>query len=431
MRQRRTRSQWSGGVIATLVACASCAGIAVAFAHSARSAPFPASPATKATKATISSPAERAALASAVTFNPKPGTTGVALDSPIVVNAAPGQLVAVAVTTPAGARVSGTLTPAGTGWRSSTALTSGTDYKIAATVSGPTGVRATSTSSFSTLTPAATVTDTVFPDGLTVGVAQPIIIRFDHYITNPLSRAVAFSHFTITESRPVAGGWHWFSNNELHFRPKSFWPVGEEITVVSDLDGWSAGDGLWGAGTVTGKFPVGDSHVSIANLATDQMTVTDNNKVVGIYPFSGGKTTDPTMNGVHVVLDRESVVRMISSSNGVPVNSPDGYDELVYSDVHITDSGEYVHAAPWSVTSQGRTNVSHGCVNLSPADAMMFFGFSRIGDVVIVTGGPRPPALGDHGVMDWDTPWNQWTPGPVHGIPVPHKPVVHHAGRPA
>ena len=109
------------------------------------------------------------------------------------------------------------------------------------------------------------------------------------------------------------------------------------------------------------------------------------------------------MDGVHIVLDRASVVRMVSSTNGVPVNSPDGYDELVYSDVHISDSGEYVHAAPWSVNSQGRANVSHGCINLSPDNAQAFFAFSRVGDVVLVGGGPRPPAVGDHGVMDWDT----------------------------
>ena len=129
------------------------------------------------------------------------------------------------------------------------------------------------------------------------------------------------------------------------------------------------------------------------------------------------------MGGVHIVLDRETVVRMISSSNGIPVNSPDGYDELVYFDVHISDTGEYVHAAPWSVGSQGRANVSHGCINLSPANAQAYFGFSRVGDVVLVTGSPRPPVHGDHGVMDWDTPWSQFTPasvtvnGPV-GLPL-------------
>jgi len=108
-------------------------------------------------------------------------------------------------------------------------------------------------------------------------------------------------------------------------------------------------------------------------------------------------------------------VHMVSSTNGVPVNSPDGYDELVYDDVHISDSGEYVHAAPWSVSSQGHSNVSHGCINLSPDNAAAFMGFSRVGDVVQVIGGPRPPALGDHGVMDWDTPWSQWIPAAQSG----------------
>jgi lipoprotein-anchoring transpeptidase ErfK/SrfK len=160
------------------------------------------------------------------------------------------------------------------------------------------------------------------------------------------------------------------------------------------------------------KFDVGDARVSFANLATFQMTVTLNGLVVATYPMSGGKPTDPTMGGTHIVLDRQSVVRMSSATNGVPVDSPDGYDELVYSDVHISDSGEYVHAAPWSTGSQGNQNVSHGCINLSPEDAKAFFDYSRIGDVIVVTGGPRPPEAGDHGVMDWSTSWSEYTPTP-------------------
>jgi lipoprotein-anchoring transpeptidase ErfK/SrfK len=424
VRHRRTRTQWSGGVIATLVACMLCAGVAVTYVALSRSSTFPASPAGAET---ATARVDRVALAAAVNFDPKPGAAGIALDAPIAVSAGSGYLFSVRVASAAGWPVAGELTSA-KAWRSQSGpLLPGTEYRITATVSGPSGVRVKSTSTFHTLSPSANVTATIFPDHLTVGVAQPVVIRFNHYITNSLSRAAAVSHFTVTESIPVAGGWHWFSNNELHFRPKSFWPTGEKITVTSDLDGWSAGDGLWGSGGVTANFTVGDSHVSVANLATDVMTVTDNGKVIGMYPFSGGRTTDPTMNGTHIVLDRESVVRMISSSNGVPVDSPDGYDELVYSDVHITDSGEYVHAAPWSVTSQGHTNVSHGCVNLSPADALTFFGFSRVGDVVMVTGGPRPPAQGDHGVMDWDTDWSQWTPAPVHAVAAPHLASVHRA----
>ena len=86
-----------------------------------------------------------------------------------------------------------------------------------------------------------------------------------------------------------------------------------------------------------------------------------------------------------------------------------------------------MHAAPSSVDSQGESNVSHGCINLSPADALAFFAFSRVGDVVMVVGGPRPPAVGDHGVMDWDTDWSQWTPVVTH--PKVEPPVAHVAGR--
>jgi len=290
-------------------------------------------------------------------------------------------------------------------------------YRVTAETVGRSGLTARATSTFRTVTPTGRVAATTFPaDGMTVGIAQPIVVRFDHPVDSDAARARVLSHFTISESRPVPGGWHWFSDHELHFRPQQYWPAGEQVSISSDLEGWDAGNGLWGQGQSHAQFTIGHAHVSIANLATNLMTVSEDGHPIAIYPFSGGRPTDPTMNGTHIVLDRESVVRMISSTNGIPVDSPDGYDELVYSDVHISDTGEYVHAAPWSVNSQGRTNVSHGCINLSPADALAFFGFSRVGDVVQVVGGPRPPMKGDHGVMDWGTPWQQWTPAVVHPL---------------
>ena len=153
---------------------------------------------------------------------------------------------------------------------------------------------------------------------------------------------------------------------------------------------------------ITDSFSTGDSRISYANLATEQMTVTLDGKVVAEYPISGGRPEYPTMDGIHIVLDRESVVHMVSSTVGIPVNSPNGYDEYVYNDVHISDSGEYVHAAPWSVADQGVTNVSHGCINLSTANSLSFFNFSRVGDIVEVTGSPRPPATGTTG--SWTGP---------------------------
>ena len=75
--------------------------------------------------------------------------------------------------------------------------------------------------------------------------------------------------------------------------------------------------------------------------------------------------------------------------------------------VRISNSGEFVHAADWSTASQGNSNVSHGCVNVSPADGQWFYDFTQIGDVVDVVGSPvqLEPT---NGWGDWQIPWAQW-----------------------
>jgi lipoprotein-anchoring transpeptidase ErfK/SrfK len=359
------------------------------------------------------SPAEvRAALAASVSFSPESGATAVAPNQPIVVHGGSGRLVTVQAKSETGA-VTGELLASANEWRSRGPLDVGARYRVTATVVGASRVRTDATMTFRTLTPIARVNTMVFPwQGLEVGVGEPIVFALSRPVPTDGARRDLLSHLSVTESQPVAGGWYWFTDRELHFRPRTFWPAGERVIVRWDLRGWHAGGGAWGAAEGSSTFTVGDAHVSIANLATDEMTVNSNGKTIATYPISGGKPTDPTMGGVHIVLDRATVVRMVSSTNGIPVNSPDGYDELVYDDVHISDSGEYVHAAPWSVTSQGRSNVSHGCINLSPGDAAAFYTFSRFGDVVLVVGSPRPPVTSDHGVMDWTTNWAAFTAQP-------------------
>ena len=186
------------------------------------------------------------------------------------------------------------------------------------------------------------------------------------------------------------------------------------MEVSGNLNRWDAGGGAWGEGVVSTAFIIGSSHISVVNLTTHVMTVTDNGRLLYTWPISAGQLRWPTMDGTHVVLDRQSVVHMISSTVGIPVKSPAGYNEFVYWDVHISDSGEYVHAAPWDVSIQGIDNVSHGCVNLSPARADAFFHFSRVGDIVEIVDGVRPPLQGDHGVMDWSFGAGvTWTPAKV------------------
>ena len=406
------------GTAVVLLALACCVAVGLFITRTTDTAPTSAAIARQelARRHTQDLAAERASLAAGLRFAPARGTTAVAPSTPIVVTAAAGRISNVRVTTSSGAAVPVDVSWSYREWRSDRVLDYGTGYRVTATVTGTSNVTTESTATFQTLAPPATVTTAVFPNsGLTLGVGQAIAFRFSSAINDPHARAEFLQHATVSESQPVVGGWHWFSNREVHFRPEKFWPAGERIAVAWNLTGWNAGSGSWGTGTGTVSFAIGHARVSYANLTTHLMTVTDNGRTIATFPISGGRPTDPTMGGVHLVMDRQSVVRMNSATNGIPVSSPDGYDELVYKDVHISDTGEYVHAAPWSVRSQGHSNVSHGCINLSIADATAYFDFSRVGDVVVVSGSPRPPVDGDHGVMDWSTPWSQFTP--VHPLP--------------
>jgi lipoprotein-anchoring transpeptidase ErfK/SrfK len=408
------RSHWSRGAMVTVLAVACGLGIAVAVFSVARTTKKRTDRASVALDPTHDARRARLerALAAGLRIVPTSGATNVAADAPVVVVAANGRLADVHVTSSSGTPVAGTLTSTGSQWQSYAPLDYGTTYRVAVAATGPSQARVELTSTFRTFMPSTRVTATGFPtDGMIVGVGQPIVFHFDQYISSTVAQAAIVSHLHVMMSQPVPGGWFWFSNDELHFRPQGYWPANEHVVVSWNLNGWDAGTGMWGDGQGIVRFSVGHAHVSFADLSTHLMAVTDNGRTIATFPISGGKPSDPTMGGVHIVLDRSSVVRMNSATNGVPVNSPDGYNELVYSDVHISDSGEYVHAAPWSVSSQGRVNVSHGCINLSPSDAALFFAFSRVGDVVVVNGSPRPPVVGDHGVMDWDTAWNSFSPG--------------------
>ena len=98
---------------------------------------------------------------------------------------------------------------------------------------------------------------------------------------------------------------------------------------------------------------------------------------------------------------------MGSSTVGIPLGSANAYRLDVFWAVRISNSGEYVHAAPWSVGSQGNSNVSHGCVNASDADAEWFFNRTMNGDVVQVINSSRELEPWN-GYGDWQVPYDQW-----------------------
>ena len=91
-----------------------------------------------------------------------------------------------------------------------------------------------------------------------------------------------------------------------------------------------------------------------------------------------------------------------------------GYRIKVPWSVRFTWSGDYLHDAYWSVGEQGFTNVSHGCVNMAPADAEAYYKMEVPGDPVTVTGSPKA-GVWDNGWTEWFLPWDKYLKGSALG----------------
>ncbi|MCG5431983.1 L,D-transpeptidase [Mycobacterium sp. MYCO198283] len=204
-------------------------------------------------------------------------------------------------------------------------------------------------------------------NGAMVGVAKPIIINFAVPIAN---RKMAEDAIHVSSSPAVPGKFYWMSDTQVRWRPIDFWPA--HTTVNIDAAGAKS------------SFRVGDSLVATVDNKTKQMEIMRNGKLEKTFPVSMGKPGNDTKNGTYYVLEKFPDIVMDSSTYGVPVDSPQGYKLKVQNAVRIDNSGAFVHSAPWSVGDQGKRNVSHGCINLSPANAQWFYDNFGSGDPVVI-----------------------------------------------
>jgi lipoprotein-anchoring transpeptidase ErfK/SrfK len=343
-----------------------------------------------------------------LTVVPADNATAVALDSSVKVSVTNGTLGTVVVTDADGVDVKGALDAGATTWSSTDTLVPDTHYLVTATALDVSGQPTTKSTAFTTAAPAKVLGLKIAPlEGEVVGVGMPIVVYFTTAVTD---KAAVESALSVDTSGEVLGAWHWYGSKEVHYRPALYWPPGEQVTVHANLKGVNAGKGVWGAENRTLNFSVGDSHVTTVNAKTHEMTVAVNGQVVRTAPVSTGRDKYPTTSGVHVVLEKTPSIIMDSATVGIPKGNPDYYYEKVDWDVRISWSGEFVHSAPWSTSSQGHANVSHGCVNASPADAAWFYTLSRRGDIVVVTNTGRPLVSGN-GWTDWNMDWEHWLAG--------------------
>lgn len=304
----------------------------------------------------------------------------------------------VGVTSGGVVTLSGTLNQDSTTWTSDQDRAPGQKYKLVATGVNSAGETETLTRTFSTPDPSTAFTVDVTPWGNdTVGVAQPVVVTTSKAVTSDAARKRVENALVVRTSEDVgAAAWYWVSDKEIHFRPKTYWPSGTKVSVEVQLAGVKINKSTWGTADRTVKFKIGRSFIMKISDKTHTMTVYKNGKKVKSIPVSMGASGNETRSGIKTIMTQQKKVRMTSDSYG----GADYYDEIVYYAQRLTWSGEFIHSAPWSVASQGVTNVSHGCVNVSQANAIWLFKQTLIGDPVVTTGTGRE--------METSPPWNGW-----------------------
>ena len=328
-------------------------------------------------------------------------------DKPLSLAVTDGTLRSVTATDPDGKPVEGTLTD--DAWASLTTLLPSSTYTVAATVVDKGGKTRQLSLTTKTAAPAHVLKAVVSPgDGKVVGVGLPVIVTLNRAVSTAADRAAVVARMSVTTSPSVAGAWRWMSPTELHYRGPSYWTKGTKIQTHVDFTRLQLSDGTWGTGVRDTDYSIGRSVIATVDVATKLMTVKVDGKLVRTVKVSTGRDKYPTKGGVHLVLEKTKLKVMDSSTVGIPRNSPDGYYEKVPNSVRISYGGAFVHSADWSVRDQGVRNVSHGCVNVSPADAAWFFDLVTRGDVVDVVHAKAPPKLSDPGMSDWNIPFASW-----------------------
>lgn len=366
-----------------------------------------------------------------IAVNVPAGATEVRPDTVVTVAATRGTLKDVVVSGPNGPVV-GELSGDKTSWTSSAPLSTEASYTVSSSAVNADGKQTPLSSNFTTLKPRDTEKASITPrvDAGQVGVGMPIIVDFD---SAPIDKAAAERRLNVTTSTPIEGAWRWISPKQVVWRPKDYWPSGTQVDVSADMTGVEFAKNVWGVNTDPVHFEIGRKQVSVADITGYDLKVYTNDQLTQTFPVSNGMGLTgkyATRDGIKVIMTRENSHRM--TAPGLGEDDPGYYNLLVRNALRTTNSGEFLHAAPWSVGSQGRRNVSHGCTNMSTKDSRWMLDNSLIGDPVEYINGKRPMTI-DNGWGYWNMGFDEWKTGSALYVapPAPAEPAAPATDAPA
>lgn len=349
-------------------------------------------------------PSAEASPVAVVTQNPAAGAVDVSPVAPISVTVTDGTLREIALTNPDGKLVQGELAPEQASYTITEPLGYGAVYTWTGTAVGTDGKTVPVDGSFTTVTPESrSSVSTNIGDGQEVGIAAPIILKFDSAIED---KAAVEQALTVTTNPPTPGAWAWLPDDggsRVHWRPTNYWAPGTTVSVVAKLYGVDYGGGVYGADDVTLDFSIGRSQVVIADATSHRMLVVRDGQTILDIPVSygeGNEDRNVTRSGIHVVTEKHEDFLM---------SNPPYYENVRERwAVRISNNGEFIHANPLTTGVQGASNVTNGCINLSDADAQEYFQTALYGDPVEVSGTRIDLSAADGDLYDWAIDWPTW-----------------------
>ena len=383
------------------------------------------------TPAPSTSSVKPAAPDAVITSDPAPNAGSVSPVHPIKVQVKDGTLKSVKMVNAAGKAVAGALASDGTSWQASEVLGFDKTYTLSAAAVNADGKPVSKTVKFSTLAPSNQTTPYLqriggytLDNGATYGVGIVPDVHFDEPISD---KKAAQKTLSVTTTPHVDGSWYWSDDQNVHFRPQTYWPSGTRVTVAAKTYGVKVGKGLYGNDDVTSSFTVGPKQLTIAYdnapKAVNKVRVYHGTKLVRTMNTSMGEHSGITVNGLYIsfytmggtytVLEHDNPAMMSSQSYGLPANAPGGYkSEPIYWSTKISTDGIYLHELTTTIYAQNNgADVSHGCLNLNTANAVWYYKHSNVGDPVEIHGTKGAPKITVNQGGDWSVPWSTWLKG--------------------
>ncbi|NNG35778.1 L,D-transpeptidase [Nakamurella aerolata] len=364
----------------------------------------PAGSASSSVAPSSTKPTEPPKLPTELTVTPKNNAVNIKPLDKISVSAKGGTIKNVEVLNPEGKVVYGGKVNKAS-WSVEPELGYGRKYVVKVTSRSTTGVEKTTQSSFTTIKP-GTIGVSIYPSaGRTYGIAMPVVMKFSKPVPDSDRRALE-KMITVKSSPSQPGAFRWFSQTELHWRPKDYWKPGTKVNVGVNIYGKRVIPGTYGDRDMTTSFDIGRDMQTVVDAKSFRFKVYKDGKLQKDIPVSLGNDKYPTANGVHVVSEFYDQYRMDSSTWGL--TGAGAYITDVKWATRISYSGEFVHGAPWSEFAQGKQNVSHGCINMTDANAKWFQDVSIAGDPVKVINSKGGTLDWGDGLSDWTIPWDKY-----------------------